>query len=214
MCSANVQTLCPAQELAAFSSVVGATLLTKVALLELQFNAKQAFLVGIQEGRSKIERVRIGTFYDMYSAAASPCGGHGSQLWVHHDLRFRLEAWVSPSSRIVLVKGCIGSTKTIMLSAHSPTEATTYQEKKSFWCDLTELLSEWIEKQPEAEVIVFIDTNSRVGSIPSFTLGKYAQSKESENGEMFRTFMETCRLVAASTFFCNDWTWRSPRGPV
>eukprot|EP00959_Pyramimonas_sp_CCMP1952_P364956 7642220-Pyramimonas_sp.AAC.1 len=100
--------------------------MSKVALLEVQFSHAGIGLIGIQEGRSRSEQVRAGTFYTMYCAAAGAKGCYGTQLWVSYDVEFRLEAWAAPRSRIAIAAGTIAADEgrervsLLAVAAHAP----------------------------------------------------------------------------------------------
>ena len=97
----------PKQELANYACVVGATLMSKVALLEAQFQHAGIQIIGVQEGRSRNEQVRQGTFFNMYCAAADARGCYGTQLWASYGLEFRADAWEAPRSRIVVAAAAL-----------------------------------------------------------------------------------------------------------
>eukprot|EP00959_Pyramimonas_sp_CCMP1952_P130939 2737888-Pyramimonas_sp.AAC.1 len=100
--------------------------MSKVALLEAQFSHAGIHVIGIQEGRSRSEQVRAGTYYTMNCAAAGTKGCYGTQLWVSYDVEFRLEAWAAPRSRIVVAAGTIaadegrGRVPLLAVAAHAP----------------------------------------------------------------------------------------------
>eukprot|EP00959_Pyramimonas_sp_CCMP1952_P093728 1961190-Pyramimonas_sp.AAC.1 len=62
----------------------------------------------------------------MYCAVAGAKGCNGTQLWVSYDIKFRMEAWAAPHSRIVIAAGAIAAdgggerVPLLAVAAHAP----------------------------------------------------------------------------------------------
>lgn len=57
-----------------------------------------------------------------------------------------------------------------------------------------------------------IDANGRVGSVPGSGIGTCQPATETENGAMFRQFLDEYSLYAVSTYFNAGHTWVSGHG--
>ena len=142
MCgSANVCTPSPAEQSRAAAKVSGALLLGRVQLIEMMFDGESIDYIAIQEGRGKATETRAGLHYDMFSTAADSLGLFGVQAWAHKRTKFKVCTIGNVSPRIMYVSGIDGryGSKTIIVSAHAPTEAAALPDKEAFWSAILEV---------------------------------------------------------------------------
>eukprot|EP00959_Pyramimonas_sp_CCMP1952_P241867 5055533-Pyramimonas_sp.AAC.1 len=154
----------------------------------------------------------------MFCAAADAKGNYGTQLWVSYDVKFRLDAWEAPCSRIVLVAGTIAADEgrdrvpLLAVAAHAPHSHTPAEQRQRFWSLLQESIIKWRNRFPSAYVVLTIDANARVGSVKSSAFGQVEGVRENLNGSFLRTMLESQRMLAINTFQAGDWTWKPLRG--
>ena len=153
----NVSTLHP-RELAksATKQWCGSTM--RMLVLDKLFAEKATHVIFVQEGRLQGDGQRSMPTYKAYMAGASPCGGHGSQIWLKHNLTQFVTSVLVLSPRYIRVTLVICSISLQLVSAHAPIEAATDAEKAAFWTlvrgDLLPFRSD-----PSSVVLFGIDAN-------------------------------------------------------
>ena len=173
----------------------------KVQALEIDFNREELDFVGIQEGRIRENCVKEGTFYIMFTSAATRGGQLGVQFCVRTTARFQALCIYLKSPRLMTVVGVYKSVLVAWVVGHAPIEAAVYAEKVNFWEMLLELVSALKRKHGSAHIVLLIDGNSRLSSYVLEAVGGCEVVKESENGHLLHAFLTRSSLKAVNTFF-------------
>ena len=223
MVSLNVLTLRDRDPLSASSSVQVPSV---QALLQQQLHAKDVLLVGLQETRLPSSSSFATGHFFVLSSAADEHGQGGTALWINtalaygHDSRgrelhfhrkhcFALHA----DPRRLLVRICSPGIKVFAGVLHAPHSARPLLERQAWW-EETDRLFRSCTKDDD-EILLFVDSNARVGSFPSPAIGSSGADKENSNGELFREFLDSWDLFLPSTTGVHQgqhWTWTSPHG--
>ena len=194
--TANVRTLLPAQEECSYAKNAASLLMSKVQALEISFHDHNLSWVALQEGRSRREGVREGLHFHMYMAPADEFGGLGVQVWRAREPAFDTLLWRAVSPRILFHVARLSSgVVSIVISAHSPVEVSADKEKlqrakDDFWESLWKCTSDLCVRFSNALLQVGIDGNSKVGSVPSLSIGSALPAVESPNGARLRAYAE------------------------
>ena len=206
--SANVQTLKPYQEERSYSQNSIDPVLDKVEALEVQFDSLMYDVVGVQEGRSKLETVSNGLHYRRYAAPATAGGALGVQLWIRKKSRVEVLHWraINPRSLYAVLRLANGAS-IVMVVARAPHSLAPEAERGAFWDELTSLALGLQEKYQRAAMRVAIDANGRAGSARSPRIGDVEPAQEDENGARLRSFLDDLSLFAVNTFWARRPTW-------
>ena len=205
--TANVNTLRPKYD-NDVQSERGVAVAARTQILEVLFSEAGLDLVGIQEGRAKVDGSRSGVCYDMVIAGATPMGSYGNQLWIHSHLRYKLQATIVHSPTLLQVDMVINDAYEVAaFVGHAPHEHDSADNKCAFWTLLLAVTLRSRDIKPNAHVVLLIDANARVGSVVSPQLGPCASQAENNNGECFRIYLEATALSAGNTFHDAGDTW-------
>ena len=197
LATANVLTLRPAQEEDGRSS-------WRREQLADQLAARGVSAVGVQEARGRSDSVKLVGEYLMISAAASPAGCYGVELWFHRKLGIARDAiWrLASSPRWLLVRAPIGRQDCLWLAAHAPSDEPLW------WSELMQLVK---GLNPDGlPLLAMIDANARLGSVQSVHVGAAEREQETVNGEAMHLALVDLELVAPATFLGGGTTWRHP----
>ena len=77
--TANVRSLRPREQASAGVQVAGAQLVSKIVILEEEFDAAELDVIGIQEGRAAATDIRTGMHYERYVGAADGDGSYDAR---------------------------------------------------------------------------------------------------------------------------------------
>ena len=188
----------------------------------------QVFACGVQEGRDTTDRELIVGDYLVYTAARDERHQLGVQLWISQtvpcahtdgsDLFVKAQHVVvlfrSPS--IIVVSITAAQFSATCCSAHAPTSAAEDSVIHQRWSTLRSTILQFL-KLSELFVLM-IDSNGRLGSNTSMSVGDVNHQVENLNGsEMHDTFI-ALGVFAPSTFQHDregfKHTWESPDGTV
>ena len=106
-----------------------------------------------------------------------------------------------------------------VIAAHAPHSGRSASVIKQWWRDL----HAQIPATPTDELFVLVDSNARLGSVPTEHVGVHAAQDECPGGSCLRDFLELRSLWAPATFFdshgrcvpqAREPTWVSPNGPA
>ncbi|CAK0870212.1 unnamed protein product, partial [Prorocentrum cordatum] len=189
----------------------GVAALGRAQLLELQFASAGADIICIQEGCSPAAQVKSGIHYSMLIVAAD-VGQFGVQIWRKYDLKHKVIFAHEVSPRLAIQVATLANGATVsVLSAHAPIEAAPDPAKRSFWDSMGHRVS-WLRfRWPSTYLIIGIDANARVGSVPTDCVGQCMPSVDNHNGSLLRQFLGEAGpgIRALNTFAGGDYTWRS-----
>ncbi|CAE7725799.1 unnamed protein product [Symbiodinium microadriaticum] len=202
---------------------VGLMIRGKRDLMKQQFLHANTWLIGLQETRLP----ETGTLPDkgflMISSAATSEGSYGCALWVNLAQPFayigrtpcraaREDIVVSSfSPRHLQVQIDTPWIRFTVLVAHGPSAIRNDDQAKLFW----EQRRNELARRPEgSEVLLLVDANSCLGSIPSAAVGQHAQEAESAAGFHFHSFLLDVGCLLPATFADwhtgQSWTWTAP----
>ena len=213
--TANVNTLLPWEEATTYGKIGGKELLlSKVQLLEYEFDECQLHIVGVQEGRSPDMGVKEGLYYKMLCAPGVR-GNYGVQLWIRRSMRYELLAWDVVSARLLWAavkhkNDCV----VLYLVGHAPTEMASEKERSDFFDEASKAVQALSIRFTGAEVAFLIDANAKLGSVASEYIGGKECARENKNGSEVRMLLEKFALFAVNTFYEAGYTWKSSRGPT
>ena len=223
--SFNVTTLRPAKE-----GLVVAQAATRErgvqALLQQQFHTKRLLFVGLQETRVPASAAYASGSYIVLSASADETGQGGVALWISTQLPYATdgrgnEFYFQKKHCVVLfadprslyVKVCAPGINLLLCVWHAPHSMRPADERTRWWQEAERLLCSFAKS--DDEVLLLMDANARVGSMPCQAIGSVGAEKETPNGTLLREFLESWRLFLPATAPVHtgqDWTWTSPRG--
>lgn len=122
---------------------------------------------------------------------------------------------VRSDARCLIVRVALPTICFCLVSAHAPHSHCEESVIDAFWTSL------WKSIQPhtDAQLLIGIDANGRVGTIPTLGIGTFQAEVENYNGAHLRRFLDAAELFAPSTFDRTPWespplpgTWRSRAG--
>ena len=169
-------------------------------MLDHEFANVGAAVVFVQEGRLPYDGVKSGCNYCMYRAGADVGGNLGSQIWIKHFLVPHVTGVAAISPRILALTLQVGPYKLNLVSAHAPTESAEGAVKEDFWQCLQRHVVTYGREGTDL-LLIGIDANARVGSVPSSMIGDQQPAGENTNGFVLRTFAEEAGLRLCNTFF-------------
>lgn len=197
--TANVLTLYPGQEFASHYMSARAESLAQ------QFLNHDLQIIGLQETRSRLEGHTMVAQFHVLSAPATSRGVGGIQLWVNKKLRDKdmtidvashhLHILHASSQRLVVRLVCSGL-RLIFLVLHAPVEDND-TTLTNFWkatsSNIPQQYREW-------KTFVFIDANSRLGSVCSDAVGDHQATSENDKGNHFHQWLLERQLFLPQTF--------------
>ena len=187
---------------------------SKIEALEVQFAEHNLDIVGIQEGRARSTGELDGVEYKMLSVAADARGNAGVQLWIRRHCGARVVEWRDVSCRFmyaVLKMPNHGMLIVLVFHAHHDGKAASLKER--LWEPVWTTSHDLRNKHPEAKLLMLVDANGRVGSVPSRAVGMCESVKENDGGSRLRAYCENFGLALTNTFTNAGHTWTSPHGP-
>ncbi len=174
-------------------------------------------IVGIQESRNRNDHYYEINEYHVLSGAATAAGHGGVQLWIAKRWQGGLEVThdnirvIYNSSRLLLATIRTSSVKIGVASIHCP-NAIGDEELTDWWKEV-DLGFRAFGNLP---VFVMVDSNSRVGSITSTSIGDHYANPENLPGQHFHEWLRRQHLWLPATFSeCHSGeshTWVHPTG--
>ena len=196
------------------------------ALLQQQFHAHDLLFVGIQETRVPASTSYQSGHFAVLSASADEAGQGGVALWVNTHIPYAKDSngrdlfllrkhcvalYADP--RRLFVKVCAPGINVLVCVWHAPHSMRPEDDRVRWWQDSERHLRSFVK--PDDDIVLLIDANARVGSVPSTAVGSNGCEKETHNGTLFREFLEAWHLILPATFSGHEgqhWTWTSPHG--
>ena len=211
--TANVMTLYPEQRHS--SSHFGA----RAEYLAKQFHEQGIHCVGIQESRSQRQGHDLFGAFHVLSSAATARGTGGVQFWftrqlhsAHGIVHFGHEHFriIHGDDRRLIVRLQHPALKLLFIILHAPCD-DDLQSVTSWWQDTSRCipssLSSWTW-------IVLCDSNSRLGSVCSNSVGAHGGTTENERGSLFHDWLLRHGLWLPQTFDASHdgphHTWTHP----
>ena len=202
---------------------VGLMIKGKRDLMKQQLLDAGVWLVGLQETRLPTSGVMPDKEFLMLSSAATNEGSYGCALWVNLAQPFahigtkpccatRDNIVVSSlSPRHVQVQIDTPWIRFTVLVAHGPSAVRQSDQARQFW----EQRRNDLARRPEgSEVLLLVDANSCLGSIPSTAVGSHDPELESAAGFHFHGFLLEVGCMLPATFAewhrGQSWTWIAP----
>jgi exonuclease III len=187
----------------ATANVNTTALLGRTAILEKAFAEAEVDIIGLQETRNQHGGTANGDEYRMYASAATEKGLFGVSLWIKKELldttNVVAEA-VSPRLLVIRLTVKRSQRKYIFIVAHAPHERDTVPNKNSFWRSLSDASLRHKKRAQDAEMIVLIDANARLGELQSDAVGPQEPDGENNNGQRCHEYTRTQNLCLANTF--------------
>eukprot|EP00435_Cladocopium_sp_Y103_P040557 s3265_g11.t1 len=211
--TANVLTMYPGQDFA--SAFFGA----RAEHLAQQFQHAHLQCIGIQETRCRKQGHDIFAGFHVFSSSASARGHCGLQLWFvrslqvgDHTLRFEHEHFriLHCDERRLLVKLHHPGLRLLLLVLHAPCDDDEAQVR-AWWAQTTALIPSSLASWTW---ILLCDSNGRVGSAPSSTVGDHGAETENVRGALFHEWLLSHGLRLPQTFEESHsgphFTWTHP----
>ena len=205
--SANVLTLEP-KEQEAQQKTQGLNVVGRIAELQRQFSEALIHFVGLQEARTK-KGERLSALYYCISSGATR-GNWGCELWISlvYDFSTDLKnpCYFTPGQATVLHSDSLHLLVSVrmkclavdILVTHAPHHGKPPAEIQAFWEGKNKILSH--RKNNSVPLVVLADTNARIGSVVSDSVGPYSPDPQDDLGECFHTFLLQNQLFIPSTF--------------
>ena len=162
-------------------------------------------VIGVQETRSQINGHTTCQDFHILSAPATAKGVGGIQLWVRkrwklpqgflHIATSNLRI-VATDPQYLLVRLCHDGLRLLFLVGHAP-NCPTFDEATQFWSKLGKAIPSSMRSW---SLIVLVDANARVGSLPSNVLGPAGAEEENIAGECFHQWLFDNNLLLPQTF--------------
>ena len=196
-------------------------------LLKSQMHAQGLWAMGLQETRLPESAVLPDGDFVMLCSGATPSGSYGCALWVNLRAAFAFvegePRYVSKdqllvtgySPRHILVQVDTPWLRLTVLVAHGPSaEGGDTTEARAFWGAMLVAL----QRRPQSShVVLLVDANGRLGSVPTDLVGSCDSETECPVGTVFHEFLHAVQCFVPSTFAdCHvgqSWTWISPSVP-
>ena len=205
--TANVNTLYP-RELKQSSTAQGCSSTSRMLILGTAFANAGVHVVFVQEGRLPGNGVAHCKNFVMYRAGVDDNGCFGVQLWISRRFAKHVVTTTVRSTRAMRVDLRFGKVLVHLISAHAPCEDAPAAEREAFWsafaADLTTMTA-----RPGAHIIMGIDANAHLGSVPSPALGHCEAQEENHNGASLRATAEEHDLSVVNSFYDAGPTWTS-----
>lgn len=178
-------------------------------------------VVGVQETRLRKEAKIDQEKYFVFSAAATPRGHHGVQLWFSRKLPITAEGEtfqrdhfriLAKDERRIIIKVEAPFLRAIFVSAHALTTQASSDNIERWWRYLETLIPPKYSSWP---CFIAADANARLGSMPSKSVGDWDPDEQDQSGDVFHDFLLKMRLWLPATFeSCHTGlggTWCHPR---
>ena len=203
---------------------LGMMIAGKRDIMKQQFRKENVWAIGLQETRLPLNVVLPDPDFVMYNSAATAEGSYGCSLWVNlqqpyghranKPLFFRPDYAVVTdlSPRHLVVQVDAPHMRLTILVAHAPKPTgQTPCPAQAFW----NMCRQALQKRPESsEIVILMDANSHVGSIPTEALGPHDEETENPAGELCHSFLldiGCCLPATWSDFHTGEsWTWIGP----
>lgn len=184
------------------------TLNTRTLLSDIQRDALQRLLKHLQCDIAAVQETRINTTtevamgdYTLYTSLANERGVGGTGIVVHNKFSNCIKSLHPINNRIFALRLQLGKKTTTFISAHSPTEMASEEEKDDFFDQLHQLIK---KTPPSDDLIIGTDTNCQLGPEASSeeSVGKwyYRMEETNDNGHRWLALLEENRLIFATTF--------------
>ena len=195
--TANVSTLWP-KELRGLGGAYGVEMLSRVAMLERQFDSRGMALVGLQETRLQKSGQADGSVYCIVSAPANGKGVGGVQIWVRRSWIMERPCITHTSSQVLAAKLRLSDGTSLgLVCGHAPIECESGMRKDAWWDELDQATVALRSSMPNGSpVLCLLDANAHVGSVASPCFGDEGKDKENDNGSRLRSFLEGQQQVA------------------
>lgn len=217
MCTANVLTLY------ATDKEQGNYVSARQEAIMLQMRNEDMHLIGIQESRSGMEGYRNSDHFHILAAPATTRGIGGVQLWVAKKWAFRhrtltiasqhLKILHATSKRIV-VRIEVRWIRVIVVVCHAPSNSS-YDVSESYWQATTNAIPTRYHSWP---TFFLCDSNARLGSVVSPSIGPHGADTESESGRAFHHWLRMNQYFVPQTFEQfhdgDHSTWRHAGGAM
>ena len=197
--TANVLTLYPNKQ------EHGKGITARMESLLRAFAEENINVVGVQETRSQLNGHTMCQDFHILAAPATTKGVGGVQLWVRkrwklpqgflHIATSNLRI-LATDSQYLLVRLCHDGLRLLFLVGHAP-NCPTIEEATHFWAQLSHAIPNSMRSWP---LIVMVDANARVGSLPSDVLGTAGAEEENIAGECFHQWLFDMNLLLPQTF--------------
>ncbi|CAE7236658.1 unnamed protein product, partial [Symbiodinium necroappetens] len=207
---------------------IGFRITGRKEVMKQQFAQLQPLFVGFQETRLPESCVQPDLDYLVLQSSASQIGSLGVALWVSKKVPYACvgerKHFIQPghcnvfgrSERHLAVDVDAPYLRLVVIVGHAPTLATaTVAEVQSFWRQR----AVEVQKRPSgSDFLLLLDSNSRVGSVPTDSVGEHQADHENKAGELFREFLRQIGGYLPSTFDLHHegegHTWASPAGTL
>ena len=204
----------------------GLRVTAKREIMKRQLLSREVLLVGLQETRLREAATLPDAQFFMWHAPADQNGHFGVALWASRDrpyahqdgqpLFFQQRHFTVTlcDHRLLIVQITAPQLMWTVVVAHAPSEPPAVPgSAQAFWHQCQRVL----HRRPKgSEVILLADTNARVGSLQSESIGDLDQDEESQTGHALHQFLAEEQLWLPSTFSsCQQGpspTWISPSG--
>ena len=183
-----------------------------LASVEELFAQRKLDIVFVQEGRLQGDASHLSHHYRMFRSSASPMGTSGSQIWLSHKMAGFVFASRAISPRILALWLRVSDLEVLLVSAHAPTEAAAEQDKSEFWSRVEGLLTSFQDPAKFRLTFVGIDSNGKVGSTPSPSVGSAEPDVENANGFALRSIADASGVCLLNTYTDAGPTWTGSRG--
>ncbi|CAK0799770.1 unnamed protein product [Prorocentrum cordatum] len=177
-------------------------------LLDLQFHHACLSVLGLQEGRALTLGRKDGV-HSIMLCATGDGDQAGVQIWLAQDAQASLRAWNVADARLMWAAVAFpNGAAAIFSSAHAPTEASDDTTISSYFDKTQTLIHKVRANHATFEVIIFVDGNARLGSVPSQYVGNREVAVANMDGFVLRSVLEMNELFAVNTFYNAGPTWR------
>ena len=164
-------------------------------------------LAGIQEARTSAA-TRITDLYHIFSGGADEHSAHGCELWCAklisinsiRDLHVKTQHIAISHSDPTRIYAAIRANP-MNLDAfvmHAPHSLRPLEERRQWWSDSISIAL--ARQTPGIPLVIFIDSNGRVGSNISQSIGGLCPDLEDSNGAFLHTFCIELHICLPSTF--------------
>lgn len=217
MCTANVLTLY------ANDKEQGNYVSARQEAIMLQMSEEDMHLIGVQESRSGLEGYRSSDHFHILAAPATSRGVGGVQLWVAKKWAFSHRTMTIASqnlkilhatSRRIVVRIEVRWIKVIVVVCHAPSNSC-YEVSESYWNATTNAIPTKYHSWP---TFFLCDSNARLGSVMSSSIGAHGADNESESGRAFHHWLRIHGYFVPQTFEQfhegDHATWRHAGGAM
>ena len=178
---------------------------SRLAIIEEMFNSAEFDIVGVQEGRFKVEQQIAGQHFHIHAAAANERGCYGCQVWLRNSFKHSVIASIVSNPRLITVVVKPDSYTSLLgiIAAHGPHAGDDHQVITDFWSMVTYVIGDLRSKFQGISIALLTDANARTGSVPSSFIGSFNCEKENYPGQCFRVCIESCELQAVNKYFAS-----------